>query len=51
MLPVTEVVPPVSEVSMRISKFYTPTNSELKFYKMELENWLPTETYPEIIRA
>ena len=38
-------IPTVSELGLesftRISKFYVPTDSELKFRKMEIENWLP----------
>ena len=32
--------PPVSESSARISKFYDPTDSEYKFYKMRIKSWL-----------
>ena len=32
---------PVSESSTRISKFYEPVDSEHKFYKTRIENWLP----------
>ena len=41
ILTVTELGPPVLKSSTRIWKFYTPTNSELKFYKSRIENWLP----------
>ena len=30
------------ESSARISKFYAPPDSEHKFNKTEIENWLPT---------
>ena len=40
ILMVSELRPPVSESSTRISKFYTPTDSELKFYKTGIENCL-----------
>ena len=33
--------PLVSEFSNKISKFYVPTDSEYKFYKARIENWLP----------
>ena len=33
--------PPVLESSTRIPKCYAPTESEHKFNKMEIENWLP----------
>ena len=39
---VTELGLPVTESSTRISKFYVPTDSENKFNKMEIDNWLPT---------
>ena len=39
---VTELGLPVTESSTRISKFYIPTDSENKFNKMEIDNWLPT---------
>ena len=32
--------PPVPESSTRISKFYDPTDSEHKFHKTRVENWL-----------
>ena len=32
--------PLVSEPSTRISKFYDPTDSEHKFHKARIENWL-----------
>ena len=38
-LTVTELGPPVSESSTRISKFHDPTDSEHKFYKTKTENW------------
>ena len=38
---VNELRPPVLESSTRISKFYAPTDSEHKFNKTEMENWLP----------
>ena len=40
---VTELGLPVTEFSTRISKFYIPTDSENKFNKMEIDNWLPTD--------
>ena len=40
-LTVTELGPPVSESSTRISKFHDPTDSEHKFYKTKTENWQP----------
>ena len=39
ILTVTELGLPVSGSSTRISKSYVPTDSELKFHKMEIENW------------
>ena len=39
-LTVIEVGPPVSETPTGISKFYAPADSELKFDKTEIENWL-----------
>ena len=41
ILTVNELGPPVLESSARISKFYAPTDSEHKFNKTEMENWLP----------
>ena len=38
-LTVTELGPPVSESSTRISKFHDPTDSEHKFYKTKTKNW------------
>ena len=38
---VIELGPPVSESSTKISTFYSPTDSEHKFNKTEIENWLP----------
>ena len=38
---VIELVPPVSESSTKISKFYAPTDSEHKFNKMGIENRRP----------
>ena len=40
ILIVSELRPPVSKSSTRISKFYAPTDSELKFYKTVIENCL-----------
>ena len=40
ILTVIELGPPVSESSTRISKIYDPPNSEQKFYKTRIENWL-----------
>ena len=37
---VIELGSPVSESSNWISKFYDPTDSEHKFYKTRMENWL-----------
>ena len=37
-LSVIELGPPLSSTS--ISKFHDPTNSERKFYKARIENWL-----------
>ena len=39
-LTVIELGPPVSEPSIRISKFHDPTDPENKFYKTRIENWL-----------
>ena len=39
-LSVIELGPPLSESSTSISKFHDPTNSERKFYKTRIENWL-----------
>ena len=33
--------PPVSEFSTKISYFYAPTDSEQKFHKTGVKNWLP----------
>ena len=41
ILTVTELGPPVSESSTRISKFYTPFDSEHWFNKTGIENLLP----------
>ena len=41
ILTVNELGPPVLESSARISIFYAPTDSEHKFNKKEIENWLP----------
>ena len=41
ILTASELGPPVLESSARISKFYAPTDSEHKFNKTEIENWLP----------
>ena len=41
ILTANELGPPVLESSARISKFYAPTDSEHKFNKTEIENWLP----------
>ena len=41
ILTVNELGLPVLEPSARISKFYAPTDSEHKFNKTEIENWLP----------
>ena len=41
ILTVNELGLPVLESSTRISKFYAPTDSEHKFNKTEIENWLP----------
>ena len=38
---VIELGLPISESSTRISKFDVPTDSEHKFNKTEIENWLP----------
>ena len=32
---------PVSEFSTKISYFYAPTESEQKFHKTGVKNWLP----------
>ena len=40
LLTVIELGPPVLESSTRISKFYDPTDSEHKFHKTRIENWL-----------
>ena len=37
---VNELGPPVSELSTRISKFYALADSEHKFDKTEIKNWL-----------
>ena len=39
-LTVIELGPPVSESSTRISKFHDSTDSEHKFYKTRIKNWL-----------
>ena len=39
-LTVIDLGPPKLESSIRISKFYNPTHSELKFHKARIENWL-----------
>ena len=41
ILTVNELGPPVLEPSTRILKFYALTDSEHKFNKTEIENWLP----------
>ena len=41
ILTVNELGLPVLESSARISKFYAPNDSEHKFNKTEIENWLP----------
>ena len=41
ILTVNELGLPVLESSTRTSKFYAPTDSEHKFNKIEMENWLP----------
>ena len=41
IITVIELGPPVSKSSTRISKFYAPTDSEQKFHKTGIENWLP----------
>ena len=41
ILTVNELGPLVLESTARISKFYAPINSEHKFNKTEIENWLP----------
>ena len=41
ILTVSELGPPVTESSTRISKFYAPAISEHKFYKTGNENCLP----------
>ena len=38
-----ELEPPVSESSIKISKFHAPTDSEHKFHKTRTENWPPLE--------
>ena len=38
---VIEPTPPVSESSTKILKFYASTDSEDKFDKIGIENWLP----------
>ena len=42
ILTANELGPPVLESSVRIPRFYPPTDSERKFNKTEIENWLPT---------
>ena len=39
-LTVIDLGPPELESSIRISKFYNSTHSELKFHKARIENWL-----------
>ena len=39
-LTVNKLGPPVLESSARISKFYSPTDSDCKFNKTKIENWL-----------
>ena len=41
ILTVNELGLPVLESSAKISKFYAPADSEHKFNKTEIENWLP----------
>ena len=41
ILTVIELGPPVSESSTRISKFDGSIDSEHKFNKTKIENWLP----------
>ena len=41
ILTVNELGAPTLESSARISKFYALTDSEYKFDKTEIENWLP----------
>ena len=41
ILTVNELGSTVLESSARISKFYAPTDSEHKFNKTEIKNWLP----------
>ena len=38
-----ELGPPVSESSIKISKFHAPTDSENKFHKPRVKNWPPIE--------
>ena len=40
-LTVIEVGPPVLQSSIRISRFYIPTDSEHRFNKTRMEHWLP----------
>ena len=40
---INEFGPPVLESSTKISKFHAPTDSEPKFHKERIENWLPIE--------
>ena len=40
ILTVIQLGPPVSESSTRISKFHDPTDSEHKFHRTRIENWL-----------
>ena len=39
-LTVIELGPPVSESTTRISKLYDPTDSEYKFHKTRIKNWV-----------
>ena len=41
ILTINELGPPLLESPASISKFYAPTDSEHKFTKTEIENWLP----------
>ena len=43
---ITELGPSVSKSSTGSQNFYAPTDSEHKFNKTEIENWLPIRFNP-----
>ena len=40
---IIKLTPPRAESSTKVSKFHPPTDSEPKFHKARIENWLPSE--------